>query len=119
MFCDLPEIPTVAIGRFMLTQMAAVAELEGGLISESTKAALAEIKARGVKFGNPDIKSRNAALAAGRKHNFEEANQFAANTLPLVRELQNSGVSTLQSIPTRSILAASRPNAAVNGIRQP
>src|ERR1700733_12221106 len=33
-FCDLPQIPPGAMGRFMLTQMAAVAELEADLISE-------------------------------------------------------------------------------------
>jgi hypothetical protein len=31
-FWDLPEIPAGAAGRFMLQQMAAVAELEAGLI---------------------------------------------------------------------------------------
>jgi DNA invertase Pin-like site-specific DNA recombinase len=53
-FCDLPHIPAGAVGRFMLTQLAAVAELEAGLISERTKAALAAAKARGVKLGNPN-----------------------------------------------------------------
>ena len=42
------------MGRFLLTQMASVAELEAGLISERTKAALAAAKARGVKPGNPN-----------------------------------------------------------------
>jgi DNA invertase Pin-like site-specific DNA recombinase len=49
-FADLPSIegPT---GRFMLQQMASVAELEAGLISTRTKAALAAAKARGKKLG--------------------------------------------------------------------
>lgn len=40
-FCDLPQIedPT---GRFVLQQMAAVAELEAGLIGDRTKKALAD-----------------------------------------------------------------------------
>jgi DNA invertase Pin-like site-specific DNA recombinase len=53
-FCDLPQIPPGATGRFLLTQMASVAELERGLISERTKAALAAAKARGTKLGNPN-----------------------------------------------------------------
>jgi DNA invertase Pin-like site-specific DNA recombinase len=36
-FCDLPHVPPGAMGRFLLTQMASVAELEAGLISERKK----------------------------------------------------------------------------------
>lgn len=50
-FCDLPSVPPGAVGKFLLTQMAAVAELEAGLISERTKAALAAYKARGGVLG--------------------------------------------------------------------
>jgi DNA invertase Pin-like site-specific DNA recombinase len=53
-FCDLPSVPAGAMGRFLLTSMASVAELEGGLIGERTKAALAAAKARGVRLGNPN-----------------------------------------------------------------
>jgi DNA invertase Pin-like site-specific DNA recombinase len=51
-FCDLPHVPPGAVGKFLLTQMAAVAELEAGLISERTKAALAAYKARGGLLGS-------------------------------------------------------------------
>ncbi len=50
-FCDLPHLEG-AVGRFMLTQMVAVAELEAGFISKRTKDALAAAKARGMKLGN-------------------------------------------------------------------
>ena len=49
-FADLPVIEG-ATGRFLLQQMVAVAELEAGIISARTKAALAAAKRRGVKLG--------------------------------------------------------------------
>src|ERR1700678_2818655 len=49
-FADLPQIEG-ATGRFLLQQMVAVAELEAGMISARTKAALAQAKKRGVKLG--------------------------------------------------------------------
>jgi hypothetical protein len=47
LFCDLPQIPDGAMGRFILTHFAAVAEVEAGLTSELTKAALAAYKSWG------------------------------------------------------------------------
>lgn len=52
LFCDLPQVPPGAVGRFILTNMAAAAELEAGLASERTKAGLAAARARGVKLGS-------------------------------------------------------------------
>jgi DNA invertase Pin-like site-specific DNA recombinase len=49
-----------ATGRFMLQQMVAVAELEAGMISARTKAALAAAKKRGVQLGG----DRGARLTA-------------------------------------------------------
>jgi len=82
-FCDLPHVPPGAMGRFLLTQMAGVAELEAGLISERTKAALAAAKARGVKLGNPNSaralrgkqKGNREAVAAIKR----KAQEHAAN----------------------------------------
>lgn len=52
-FCDMPQV-SGASGRFMLASMANVAELEAGLISERTRAALKAARARGVKLGGPN-----------------------------------------------------------------
>ena len=49
-FCDVPQLSGPQ-GRFMLTSLAAVAELEGALISQRTKDALAAAKARGKVLG--------------------------------------------------------------------
>jgi DNA invertase Pin-like site-specific DNA recombinase len=50
-FCDLPTIPEGPVGKFLLAQMASVAEFEVGLISQRTRAALRAAKARGVALG--------------------------------------------------------------------
>jgi DNA invertase Pin-like site-specific DNA recombinase len=66
LFCDMPDV-TGAMGRFVLTSMASVAELEAGLVSERTKAGLAVAKQRGVKLGRtgaeilaPNIEQRRS-----------------------------------------------------------
>lgn len=50
-FCDLPNVPPGATGKFLLSMMASVAEMEAGLTSERTKSALAAYKARGGTLG--------------------------------------------------------------------
>jgi DNA invertase Pin-like site-specific DNA recombinase len=85
LFCDLPEV-TGAMGKFILTQMAAVAELEAGLIGERTKAALVAAKQRGVRLGTHGAKILAPKYRA-------EANARAEQLAPLVRELQRDGYS--------------------------
>jgi DNA invertase Pin-like site-specific DNA recombinase len=50
------------MGRFLLTQMAAVAELEAGLIGERTRNAFAAAKARGVRLGNPPAMPKHTSM---------------------------------------------------------
>jgi DNA invertase Pin-like site-specific DNA recombinase len=88
-----------ATGRFMLQQMVAVAELEAGMISARTKAALAAAKKRGVQLGGDRgarltakaRKSGNAAVACA-------AAARAADVAPVIAELQASGAESLRAI---------------------
>jgi DNA invertase Pin-like site-specific DNA recombinase len=81
---------------FMLHLYAALAEKERRLISERTKAALAARKASGAKLGNPT----NIAIAGrrGRARLIDDANEFAAGLMPMVRTIQSTGVTTLAAI---------------------
>jgi len=94
-FCDLPHVPPGAMGRFLLTQMASVAELEAGLISERTKAALAAAKARGVTLGGPKIREAQK-IAVERV--MEIADRHARNVLPIIRDIQRAGIKSLRDV---------------------
>ena len=85
LFADLPEL-NGAMGKFVLILMANVAELEAGLISERTKAALKAAKARGVRLG------RHGAEVLAPKYR-EEARQRAKQLEPVITELRSEGLS--------------------------
>ena len=87
-FADLPEL-NGAMGRFMLTTMASVAELEAGLISERTKAALKAAKARGVRLG------RYGAEVLEPKFK-EEARRRAVELTSVIAELRSKDLSLAQ-----------------------
>ena len=101
-FCDLPSVPPGAMGRFLLTQMAAVAELEAGLIGERTKAALAAAKARGVKLGNPNGARALRGKQVGNKEAVASikarAQERAENLRAIVADVRNSGHTGLRDI---------------------
>jgi DNA invertase Pin-like site-specific DNA recombinase len=97
-FADLPQIEG-AMGRFMLQQMVAVAELEAGMISDRTKKALAAAKRKGKKLGGyrgvkPNAKMRAASAAALRRRSSERA----ADIAPTIKTLQADGAKTLRAI---------------------
>jgi DNA invertase Pin-like site-specific DNA recombinase len=97
-FADLPMIEG-ATGRFLLQQMAAVAELEAGMISARTKAALAVAKRRGVKLGGDRGARLTAkARAAGRAPQRETARNRALDLGPTIKELQAAGFESLRAI---------------------
>jgi DNA invertase Pin-like site-specific DNA recombinase len=85
LFADLPELDG-AMGRFMLTTMASVTELEAGLISERTKAALRAAKARGVRLG------RHGAEVLAPQYR-AEAHQRAQELQPIIAGLKSKALS--------------------------
>ena len=85
------------VDPFVLHLYAALAEKERALIAGRTKAALAAVKARGVRLGNPKIEeARHRAVATIRG----EANRAAANVLPIISEIHDAGAKTLREIAT-------------------
>lgn len=97
-FADLPSIegPT---GRFMLQQMASVAELEAGLISSRTKAALAAAKARGKLLGgHRGIKLSEQSQAAGRSAQANRAKQRATDLAPLLSQLTAECITSASAV---------------------
>jgi DNA invertase Pin-like site-specific DNA recombinase len=97
-FADLPQIEG-ATGRFLLQQMVAVAELEAGMISARTKAALAAAKRRGKKLGGdrgvkPSAKTRAKAMAAIEAR----ASTRAGDIAPTIKALQAAGATSLRAI---------------------
>ncbi|MDA9539509.1 resolvase [Bradyrhizobium sp. CCBAU 21362] len=109
-FADLPAIegPT---GRFMLQQMAAVAELEAGLISARTKAALAAAKARGQRLGGHRGGRLNTqARATGREEQAKRALIRAHDLAPVLKQLRARGMESNTAI-ARALTAMGIPTA--------
>ena len=81
---------------FMLHIYAALAQKERAMIADRTRVALAAKKAQGAKLGNrtnlPEAQAKSAA--AGKT----AADAFAANVLPVVRQLQAAGMVTVRAI---------------------
>ncbi|NEW92765.1 recombinase family protein [Rhodopseudomonas sp. BR0M22] len=101
-FCDLPSVPPGPMGKFLLTQMAAVAELEAGLIGERTKKALAAAKARGTKLGNPNgaraLRGKQTGNAEAVARIKQKAQQRATDLNGIIEDFRRSGISTVRAI---------------------
>jgi DNA invertase Pin-like site-specific DNA recombinase len=83
------------VDPFVLHLFAALAEKERALISTRTRQALSAAKARGVSLGNPRLHvARKSAVQAVKT----EADRYAANVLPIIREAQKAGANTLRQI---------------------
>lgn len=114
-FCDLPTVPAGPVGKFLITQMAAVAELEAGLIGQRTRAALQAAKTRGVKLGNPNLRSGTpdaARIAAAAKS--RQAKARSADLSPVLVEIRAAGISTLAGV-ARALTARGIPTPSGRG----
>jgi DNA invertase Pin-like site-specific DNA recombinase len=89
------------MGRFLLTQMAAVAELEAGLISERTKAALKVARGRR-QVGNKE------ALAVIKAHAQERAQTCELSSPTCVTRGLRASARLLMNLNRRAILTPRR-----------
>jgi len=75
--------------------LAAVAQHEREMIAQRTKDALQAAKARGVVLGNPKLDTvRDRAVASVKA----DADRFAKNVAPIIREIQSTGVASHRGI---------------------
>jgi DNA invertase Pin-like site-specific DNA recombinase len=83
------------VDPFVLHLFAALAEKERSLIATRTRQALKAAKARGVTLGNPRLsEARDSAATAVTA----TADRHAANVLPIIREAQKAGATSLREI---------------------
>jgi DNA invertase Pin-like site-specific DNA recombinase len=87
--------------------LAAVAQHEREIISARTSAALKAAKARDKRLGNPKLADARLRSSAARKENSE---RYSANLLPVIREIQRSGVKSLRGV-ARALTVRGIPTA--------
>jgi DNA invertase Pin-like site-specific DNA recombinase len=94
---DMPHANRLTVGI-----MALVAEQEREAISKRTKEALAAAKRRGVKLGNPNgaaaLRRAGKGNAAAVARVQKAAHQRAEDLQPVIRELQEHGITGLRAI---------------------
>jgi DNA invertase Pin-like site-specific DNA recombinase len=93
---DMPQA-----NRFVVHILAAVAEQDAEAISKRTKAALAAAKARGTQLGGRRVSAERWAeigAAAGRVRSDTADKRAATLVLPVIRELQAAGATSLRQI---------------------
>ena len=107
-FADLPQVEGPQ-GRFLLNSMVAVAELEAGLISQRTKAALAAAKRRGRKLGGDrGQRPSRAARKAARATVAARVAERAADLRPIFDELEGQSLNAMARELTRRGIPTAR-----------
>jgi DNA invertase Pin-like site-specific DNA recombinase len=80
---------------FTVHILAAVAQHEREMIAQRTRDALQAAKARGKRLGNPKLaEARQRATESTRV----AAKRFAANVLPVIQQIQASGVQSFRGV---------------------
>jgi DNA invertase Pin-like site-specific DNA recombinase len=96
---DMPEA-----NETMLHFMSVMAQHEAKAISQRTKVALAQAKARGTVLGGRNVSAeRWARIAskgrrAGTEERSERASKWAADVLPIIEDIRKSGAASLREI---------------------
>jgi DNA invertase Pin-like site-specific DNA recombinase len=75
--------------------LAAVAQHERELISARTSAALQAAKMCGKRLGNPKLAEARRHATRAKK---EKADRYSANIIPVIREIQSSGIKSRRGI---------------------
>jgi DNA invertase Pin-like site-specific DNA recombinase len=92
---EFVAVDTPHANKLTVHILAAVAQHEREMIAQRTKDALQAAKARGVVLGNPKLDLvRNRAVATLKA----DADRFAKNVAPIIREIQSSGVRSNRGI---------------------
>ena len=95
--------------------MVVVAELEAGMISARTKAALAAAKRRGVQLGGDrGVAPSDSVRAQARRVVQQRANERASDIAGKIAELEAAGKTTLRQI-AEGLNAAGIPTARGEG----
>ena len=87
--------------------LAAVAQHEREIINARTSSALKAAKARGKRLGNPRLSEARRHAAVAKK---DKADRYSANVLPVIREIQGSGIKLLRGV-ARALAASGIPTA--------